>query len=263
MAALHVTGNRRGGSIISAQDIDGDGAVAASLLFAADARPSVGHLETLASREGGFSVSLSPSEAVDGIYWAELLINGMTFDIIGIAPGPGAPLPPVAHSYGVEMSDKREAVVLRPGPHLAGGAAMTPVVRMLALLGARLTGLAGVEAVAWHPARCQSAPGPYRAGVSRWIEGGPFPALSLAALVEQPGGALRSEGLALLTGQEVELEPTPGTDSATAAKTVLRLIDWLVSNGALSASQVVTAADGRQLALEPSDGGRLIRARET
>jgi hypothetical protein len=93
---------------------------------------------------------------------------------------------------------------------------MVPVVRGLAVLASRLAMLSRVQAVAWHPARCWSAPQPFRAGITRWSEGGPFPAFSLAAVSHAPDGALHSEGLALFTGQELRLEPDLAEDRVAA-----------------------------------------------
>jgi hypothetical protein len=169
----------------------------------------------------------------------------------------------MTHAFGVGRGDDAglEAVVIRPGPHLAAGATMVPVVRMLAWLTAQLAGLPGLQAVAWHPARCLSAPEAFRAGVLRWVEGGPFPVFSLAALADTPDDALQSEGLALFTGQELRLEPSLALDRAASAKIAVRLLDWLVESGPLRRAHALDGPGGARLLLEPSADGRLVRAR--
>jgi hypothetical protein len=136
---------------------------------------------------------------------------------------------------------------------------MMPVVRTLAWLGAILAPIAGTEAVAWHSARCWCAPGYFRDGVLRWIEGGAFPSLGLTALAVAPDGGMQSEGLALFTGQELRIEPELAEDKAAAAKTAVRLIDLLVAEGTLAAPQRIAGADGSRLRLEPSANGRFVR----
>ncbi len=117
----------------------------------------------------------------------------------------------------------------------------------------------GAQAVAWHPARCWSAPQPFRAGVQRWIEGGAFPGLSLAPLMEGPDGALQSEGLALFVGQELRIEPELAEDPAEGAKLALRLLHWLVESGPLRAMERLVGPNGEPLKLQPSANGRFVR----
>lgn len=202
-----------------------------------------------------------PGDAPSG-HWLELLANGLTFDLVGLAPGTAAEPPPRGHGFGLPegFEDARmEAVTLQPGPHLAAGGAMRPVVRSLAWLAAQLTGLPGVRAVAWHPARSWCAPSHYRDLVLRWTDGGVFPGLGLAAFVPVPDGGLQSQGLALFAGQELRLEPELAEDRTAAVKLGLRLMHWLVEHGPLEDSELLPAPDGVRLRLEPSDNGRFVR----
>lgn len=241
----------------------------ASLLFAPGARPGREAVRDLAHSDGGFSISLDPlaerapaAASADSETWLELLASGLTFDLTGLAPGRPAELPSARHAFGLpdDMQEHRfEAVTLRPGPHLAGGQRMVPVIRCLAWVAARLATLPGTQAVAWHPARCWSAPQPFRAGVQRWVEGGAFPGLSLAALADSPDRALQSEGLALFVGQELRIEPELAEDRAAAAKLALRLMHWLIDAGPVTASQPLVGPEGEALRLEPSANRRFVR----
>ena len=242
----------------------------ASLLFAPGARPGRAALRALSEGDGGFAISLDPlaesaaptAGASGEETWLELLASGLTFDLVGLAPGDGAQAPPARHAFGLpaDFQEQRfEAVTLRPGPHLAGGEAMLPVIRCLAWLAARLATLPGTQAVVWHAARCWSAPQPFRAGVQRWVEGGAFPGLSLAALADSPDGAMQSEGLSLFIGQELRLEPDLLDDRAAGGKLALRLMHWLVESGPLTAPQSLTGPDGQALRIEPSSNGRFVR----
>ena len=136
---------------------------------------------------------------------------------------------------------------------------MVPVVRALAWLGAVLGRLDGVVAIAWHPARCWSAPDLYIEGVRRWAEGGVFPGLTLAGLSLSPDRGMHSEGLALFTGQELRLEPEMIEDQAEGAKLAVRLLDFLIERGRVAETATITGPDGSLLRLEPSANGRFVR----
>lgn len=241
-------------------------------MFAPGERPLARAIAALAQSDSGFTVSLDgagvggpdgPGGGPGPDIWLELLASGLTFDLVGLAPGSAAPLPPHGHSYGLASQFEAmrvEAITLRLGPHLATGPTMLPVVRTLAWLAARLTALPGVRALAWHAARCWSAPEFFRDSVLRWIEGGAFPGLGLAALTPALDGGMQSEGLALFIGQELRLEPELTGDQAAAARIGLRLLHWLVENGRLTAPETLAGPDGQSLRLEPSPNGRFVRA---
>lgn len=198
----------------------------------------------------------------EGQVWLELLANGLTFDLLGLAPGAAPEPPSCVHAYALAANAEAaglEALTVRPGPHLAGGHAMLPVVRSLAWLAATLSAIDGVEAVAWHPARSWCGPDYFRNGVLRWIEGGVFPGLGLTSLAVTPDGGMQSEGLALFAGQDLRIEPELVLDKAQGAKIGVRLIDYMVEAGPIDAPQGLTGPDGQPLRLEPSTNGRFVR----
>ena len=236
---------------------------AVSLLFAAGERPSAAAVAVLSRTEASFSVSHEPSETVEGPYWIELLSNGLAFDLVGLAGGDPAPMPVPGHLFGLppDLDGARiRAVTLQPGHHLAAGAAMPPVLRALASLAAQLTELPGVQAVAWHPARCWSQPARFREAVRAWVNGGVFPAFYLAALAAAPDGGMQSEGLAQFIGQELRLEPELVGNRADAAKLAVRLIHWLYEHGPLDTAERLSAPAGGEVRLEPSGNRRFVRA---
>lgn len=228
-------------------------------------------MRDFAQQRGGFGISFDPAldgdsgdDATDsaGRTWVELLANGLTFDLVGLAPGPPAEAPPCVHAYGLAANADAtglEAVSLYLGPHLAGGHTLPPVVRSQAWLAAALSAIEGVQAVAWQPARSWCGAQYFRDGVLRWVEGGVFPGLGLTALAVTPDGGMQSEGLALFAGQELRIEPELVADKAAAAKIGVRLIDYLVVAGPLDAPQRLTGPEGQALRLEPSANGRFVR----
>ncbi len=235
---------------------------AVSLLFAPGERPCAGQVRALAKNSDRFAISLDPSaDGGEEEGWLELLANGMTFDLVGLEPKPPADVPASVHTFGAAAGfdpAAHEALLIQPGPHLAAGGAMFPVVRTLAMVAAALAQLGNARAVAWHPARAVTNADYFRRSVMSWIEGGAFPGLGLAALVPTENGGLKSEGLFLFTGQELLMTPEVVSDRAEASKIALRLLDWLVENGAITQSFAFTVPSGETLRLEPADNSGIV-----
>jgi hypothetical protein len=152
-----------------------------------------------------------------------------------------------------------EAVTLEPGPHVAGGAALLPVVRALAGLGARLSLLPGLAAVCWEPARSWMEPAYFRRIIDEWTDGGAFPALGLTSLERLPDGSLRSLGLGFLIGQELWIAADSDHSSQQRARIAVRLIHELVAGGPLAKARTFTGPESEKLRAEPVSGGRLVK----
>lgn len=229
-----------------------------SLIFAPGRRPTTRDIAELSVREGTFTISHEPG-GEEG--WVELLINGLTFDLTGLAPVAPAAAPPIAHRFGVPTAadDAGEAIALAPGPHLAAGRAMPPVVRAAITVGLCLAKLDGVELVCWHPARSAIGKEPFARSVAAWLGGGAFPALGLTSLYAAPEGRMCSEGLRFFIGQELCLERSDRAPSDDA-KLAMRLIDRLVDHGRLAEPAVWRIDASAQVRLEPERAGDLIRA---
>lgn len=200
------------------------------------------------------------SGAVTG---CELLRDGMTYDLTGLAPGPSVAIPPIRHRYGFAGSDEAlEATALAPGPHLAAGAHSIPVVRTQAGIAVSLAkSLPGLVAFGWPPARTLVGADFFASSISAWLDGGAFPSLGFTAFSADPQGGMVSEGLAWFTGQELRFASDIAKDRAMAARLGVRLVNQLVSQGKLTAQDYIIAPDGGRLALEPTREGRIVRVR--
>ena len=235
-----------------------------SLQFAAGKRPGAKDIVRLAeSAQSGaqFGIAHRPPDA-EG--WLELLSTGLTFDCTGLAPAPAAPPPPCHQAFGLEPAGKNaklEAITLAPGPHLAGGERLMPVIRAMVGLGAALARLDGVKAVCWLPAGSWMEPGYFIRIVGEWLQGGAFPALGLTTLERRDDGAMLSRGLAYLAGQELLLEPRLESSPADAARLAVRLIDEMVYAGPLTGSAHYSGPNGEDLRAEPEAGGTVVRVR--
>lgn len=255
--------NHFGGPTIDTKGIRwaSDGAPRLCLIFAPGSRPDLAALDAVARLDGGpkltnFAISHRGTGEAD---WAELLADGLTFDCTGLAPGVGDPEPPIGPAVGLAACPAGEVISLAPGPHLAGGAGLLPVLRVLAGLGARLAALPGIAAVAWTPAGAWVAPALFHRAVGEWLEGGAFPGLVLTSLKQEGSGAMVSCGLGLLIGQELRFEPDKRLPSAAKARLAVRLIHELVQSGPLKQERDFTGPGGEHLLAVPVRDGTQLR----
>ena len=238
------------------------------MLFAKGKRPDRLAVRAFAGRQPSVTVSHDPvpenaaGSEPDGVRWVELLSEGLTFDLSGLAPGPASAFPAFTHRFdlpALPTPDACEAVVLRPGPHLAEAAGSMPVMRGLLALGCDIVRqFDNLVAVGWGPAGTLIGPRFFESVTSAWLDGGPFPALGLAAFAEMPDGALESVGLAFWTGQELRIEPPLSADRVAATRLGIRLANHLVIVGGLADDDRIVAPDGTRLVLRPSRSRAII-----
>jgi len=233
----------RGGTFVAGRVNDEHGRRRAGLsfLFAPGTRPDADAIAALGAAAGkvvSFAISHRPAEHP---YWLELLALGLTFDLLGLAPGIAADTDVPVHAFGLAPADTLglEALTIRPGPHLAAGGTLLPVIRAMTALGCEFAALPGVVAVGWEPAGTAMAPDYFGRTVGAWLKGGAFPALGLTALSRRHDGAVESVGLAFFIGCELRLEAMPGESPADTARNALRLIHDLVSNGPYPSGQIM------------------------
>lgn len=198
--------------------------------------------------------------------WAELLLDGMTFDLDGLAPGRGLDLPASKFLFDAPADAEdplTECLRLRPGPHISGGQRSLPVIRcalrLLCLVAEQASELA---AIYWGPAKSKIGRQYFLRVIGAWLNDGPFPALGLTAFKPTIDDGLQSEGLSFFTGQELRIEPELAHDKVEATRLAARLVNQLVPFGRLDGPEIVTVPDGRTLRLEPSINGRYVRVRD-
>ena len=204
----------------------------------------------------------SASEVADEI-WVELLREGLTFDLAGLAPGPHCEFPPVEHRFDLESAPtafRYEALRLSPGQHLVGGQRSVPVLRGLIALARDISHhFDDLESVVWPASHSAIGRRFFESVATAWLDGGPFPALGLTAFRETMDGALQSIGLDFWIGQEIRIEPPLATDRVAATRLGVRLINHLIMVGGLSQAEPMTAPDGRKLVLTPSGNRKFVR----
>lgn len=223
----------------------------AALLFGAKGRPAAARLGALAAEGDGFGV-INPANAPPGC--AELLRDGLTFDMIGLAPAEARAAPEAVHRVALPpefVLNGHEAAWLTAGPNLEGAEHLLPVLRGAAGILCELTRLEGLSAIVWRPARIVMSPAWFAEAVGIWLAGGPFPALALTALARTDQG-LVSEGLAFLIGQDFTLRAKGGAPSREDSRIAVRLTDWLVAHGRVDTPREVVLAGAGAVWLEPT-----------
>jgi hypothetical protein len=233
----------------------------AALLFGKTGRPAAAELSALAASAIDFTV-INAASAAPG--HAELLHDGLTFDLAGLAPAAPLAVPEAVHRVALPADFSftgREAAWFMAGPHLAGAEHLAPVLRGAAAILRQLAALEGLEAIIWRPARLVVSPVWFAEAIGIWLAGGPFPALALTALARS-GSSLTSEGLAFFIGQEFTLWGKDGAPSREDSRIAVRLTDWLFAHGRVDSPQEVVLLGVGPVWLEPDGSNRLnVRAR--
>ena len=213
--------------------------------------------EKVEHREGAFADTLTK------LAWVELLRDGMTFELAGLAPGGALGLPQVDFVFDFAAppeASEFEVLHLAPGHHLAGGERTLPVARgLLGLARDLVDHFCEIEGVVWPPSSSAIGHQFFESVVTAWFEGGPFPALGLTAFRETTDGALQTEGLSFWIDQELRIEPPLSLDKVSATRIGVRLVNQLVLVGGVDTSERVVAPDGTRLVLRTSRNGQFVR----
>lgn len=194
-----------------------------------------------------------------------MLVDGLSFDLQGLQPTQVEHAPPARHSFGIPRGvDPAKLVALRlvPGPHLATGRVMLPVLRaQMQIARAIIRRSERVDCLVWTPARSAIGQEFFARAVDGWLSGGAFPALGLVSYDIRADGAMQSEGLGIMTGQELRLAASLATNRVAATQLAVRLVNQLVAMGGLREAEQLIGPDGNRLRLEPQDGGKIIGVR--
>lgn len=238
-------------------DRSADCAPLAAILLDPSALPALSDLEAESLRGSGFSVSHAPDVA-EG--WAEVLRDGLTFDVHGLAGGPAQAVPSVNAGVGISPAelDGLATLALAPGPHLAGAQRLLPVIRVAANLLLDLARIGPAKAIAWLPAKLLIRVDLFERAVLPWLEGGPFPAPAFVALHGNAEGCLQSAGLNFFIEQEFLLQSAIPEKAAQLPRVAIRLIDWLVAHGPISSPTEAVLAGTGAVFLEVEARGRIL-----
>jgi hypothetical protein len=242
---------------VEASDRSAECAPVAALLYQPECLPSIDVLNAAAKDGGGFAVSHAP-EPSEG--WAEVLREGLTFDVRGLREGTVASASDLTTALGLPIASIKALswLAIAPGPHLAGAERLLPVIRVVSALLVELARIGPATAIAWIPARLVLKTEYFEQAIRPWLEGGPFPAPAFVAMHREADGSLRTEGLNFLTGQEFTLRTRTASSDAPLARIAVRLVDWLVAYGPVTQSAEAILAGTGAVVLEAEGSDRIV-----
>jgi len=234
-------------------------------LFHPQERPGIGDIKrAIAGIEGAHcGAELVPLRGSDAVAMVELQKGGMTYDCVGLVPGPPAQRPGINHALDLhEDPHLLESIGLGLGPHVQAGKASLPVLKALLGFSAALAvQFEGCVGVCWDASGTAASPTVFRTLVDAWESGGGLPSPLLFSTKDAIDGGMESRGLRYFTGQELRFEPDIVRDRERADHLNLRLAEQMLRQGRLATVEQFTAPDGMPLRLEPSPNGRFVRVR--
>ena len=237
------------------------------LLFPAGGRPDLPTIRKTIDQIGAITISAEPgalpAEASSkSSLWVELLCEGMTFDLCGLAGGCAAATPDLRDTRGL-LADAAgmEAIELKLGPHLEAGSRNLPIVRSTLAVGATLVGkLDGVLAVSWPASGAWLSPADFTRAIDGWLNGGAVPSPAMVDFRKSMANALQSVGLALFCDQELRLAPDLAMSDDDLRRLGIRIAGHLMHQGRLERVEEFSAPDGGLIRIAPSSNGRFVRA---
>ncbi len=260
------------------------------LLFAKGTRPDRSSLLAFLDAQSSASLSFDPADrspvhlvasggemletgsriggsGTEGGVWLEVLREGLTFDVLGLAPGGPVAFPIIEYRFDLaEMPGAAayEAMQIVPGTHLLGGERSMPVVKaMMALARDMVQHFDEAKAVVWPPSQSAIGRRFFESVSTAWLDDGPFPALGLTAFRETVDGALQSVGLDYWIEQELRIESPLSIDKVAATRLGVRIINQLILVGGIEQNERIVAPDGSRLLLTLSRNRKFVRvARE-
>lgn len=237
------------------------------LFFRNEERPDAQAIRAAMAQLPGPEISHDP-ETQHGLPadWLEILIDGLTFDLVGLSDGSDSPAgnsvsPALQHYLDCDASDLSGTrhIKLVPGPHLTSARLPLPVARSMMRLGMMLgEHLPGLIAFGWPPSGAVTGRSTFLQMTENWIKGGPFPALGLVTYQIASDGTLESRGLSLFSGQELRLSPALVAQGAGAMRLAVRIAHDIAGQGTLEEKRHFSGPDGMELMATPDSSGRWI-----
>jgi hypothetical protein len=158
----------------------------------------------------------------------------------------------------LDPSSVLSIIDIRLGDHIAGGERVPAIIQALLDVAQKLGTLLGAKGTIWHPANIVSGFPYFSEVVADYLNGGHFPALALVNFKREDDGVITSTGLALLSGQELQVRQSE-MDQTEIMRRVVRVVHDIATNGPVrDAVKLAGIECGEIVELEPlSDSGFL------
>jgi hypothetical protein len=145
------------------------------------------------------------------------------------------------------------------GKHVAGGERVPAIMQALLGIGYKLGTSLNSAAAVWHPAKVVSGFAYFSEAVADYLAGGAFPVLAMVNFKADNDGVINSTGLALLSGQELQVSNS-GMDQREIMRRVVRVVHDVAVNGPIRESVKLDGIELDEiLELEPLAESGLLR----
>jgi hypothetical protein len=202
-------------------------------------------------------ISLSQTGFISGSA-IEVVYCGVGFQLTIRATSPDMPGLKKIFCH-LDPSSVGSVIDLRLGDHVAGGERVPAIIQALLGVAQKLGTSIGAVGVVWHAANILSGFPYFSEVVADYVDGGVFPALALVNFKGGDDGTITSVGLALLSGQELQVCPGE-LDQREIMRRVVRVVHDIATNGPVRDTlQLVGLEPGEIVDLEPLPESGLVK----
>lgn len=189
-----------------------------------------------------------------------IVAEGVSFEILGLAPGPGydAATPEMQFDLADGWQVGAEPVAIVPRHVAHDDTDPLDIVRCASRVARVLAQSGDCNAIGWGPASSVMSAPYFERIVGDWLSGGPFPALGLVSLALDAHDALVSRGLAPICGQEIVIPMIEDFAAAQRARVAIRMIDHLSKSGPIEVEGDVEIEGFGTFQISIADDGKKI-----
>jgi hypothetical protein len=155
------------------------------------------------------------------------------------------------------------AIHISLGDHVAGGERVPAIIQALLGVAKKLGTSLGATVTIWHPANIMSGFAYFSEVVADYLGGGAFPVLALVSFKGGDDGLITSNGLALLSGQEL-LADAGEMDQSEIMRRVVRVVHDIATNGPVRNAVTLAGIEPDEIVeLQPLPDGGLLKMNAT
>jgi hypothetical protein len=159
----------------------------------------------------------------------------------------------------IDLVQIRSALNVALGAHVAGGERVPSIIRTLLDLGRKVGISCSAVAAVWRPANVVSGFDYFEQAVKGYLMGGAFPVLAMVNFRSGPDRILTTNGLAALSGQELQIGCESVKDAEIMRRAVRVVHDLAVNGPVLSQVRLDGLDPGEKLDLDPVSSAGLLK----
>lgn len=160
--------------------------------------------------------------------------------------------------YSYDSAEIQSGLNIALGAHVTGGERVPAIIRTLLDLAQKLGKSCHSQAALWRPANMVSGFDYFEQVVIEYLAGGAFPVLAMVNFKSGPKGVIKTDGLTILCGQELQIE-SETLDDANMMQRAVRVAHDLAVNGPVNDHLSLDGPEvGEKLELKPVSGASLL-----